>query len=101
MTTSHIIETPIEIFNEIIKESTPSERKNNNLCIRIIKRKFKCILLALMLLVLIAQIINAILPSQTPVNINFDFLKSLISKSNNTDKKIDVLTTFAEYFDGS
>jgi hypothetical protein len=88
---ANIIETPIEIFNDILKESTPSERKKNNLCIRIIKRKFKCILLALMLLVLISQIINTILPSQTPVNINLDLIKSLndyfspLNKTNNTN----------------
>jgi hypothetical protein len=65
-----MLESPIEIFNDIMKESTPSERKKDNLCIRIIKRKFKCILLGLMLLLIFSQILNTILPIQTPININ-------------------------------
>ena len=67
---STVLESPIEMLNDILKESTPSERKKDNLCTRIIKRKFKCILLGLIMLLIFSQIINTILPTQTSVNIN-------------------------------
>jgi|GWRWMinimDraft_12_1066020.scaffolds.fasta_scaffold31118_1 hypothetical protein len=81
--TSTVLESPIEIFNDIMKESTPSEREKDNLCTRIIKRKFKCILLGLVLLLIFSQILNTILPTQTPINITLQIPNSnSVNESN-------------------
>ena len=73
--TSIVLEKPIQLMTEILKESTPSERKKNNICIRIIQRKFKCLLLGLIILLILLQAINSIFSVIQPNSINLDIFK--------------------------
>jgi hypothetical protein len=80
---SNIIETPIHILNDIIKESTPSQRKKHNLCTRIIQRKFKCIILGLILILIFSQILTGLLPNPIPFTIEIEFNKDILQNIKN------------------
>jgi hypothetical protein len=83
---STIIKTPDNFIDLECRETFIKRDYNSNdsesLCIRIIRKKFKCIMLLLLIILLILQIVNTILSNLTKEDFNM-YVKLLLSQKIN------------------
>lgn len=92
---STIIKTPDNFIDLECRETFIKKEFDLNdsesLCIRIIRKKFKCIMLLLLIMFLTLQIINTILANLTKDDFNM-YVKLLLKKKINTSDPSDFLS---------
>lgn len=67
-------------------ETAETEKKQSNLCIRFLRKKFICLIIFFLALITCANIINTVMGklSENDVSSIFNFLKNTFSQNNKT-----------------
>lgn len=81
----------VDIEMDRISHRYIKENEEDNLCIRFIRKKFKCIVILLLFLIALIELLNNVI-LKVDENLFKTFISYMISNDNNTSTKSEILS---------